>query len=108
MPHANLSYSADLRFDAPAMLQQIEDILNAHDPESGSCKGRAYPAETFLHSHILIRISMLSKPIRDAAFTARLLGALEPALKAHLTQDCYFSLAIDYSGPTYVTNDHRP
>ncbi len=107
MPHAEISYSSDLSIDAHAMLQRIEDILGQHDPESGACKGRAYPAETFLHTHILIRISMLSKPIRDAAFTARLLSDLETNLKSFLSRDCYFSLAIDYSGPTYLTNEFK-
>ncbi|KNG94826.1 hypothetical protein [Pseudaestuariivita atlantica] len=108
MPHATLSYSADLDIDAPALLQEIEEILNAHDPGAGPCKGRAYPAQEFLHTHVLIRISALSKPHRDAAFTAALLSDLEMRIKARLSQACYFTLAIDYSGPNYVTNRFTP
>lgn len=107
MPHAEITYSSDLSIDASAMLQKIEEVLQRHDAESGPCKGRAYPAETYLHTHVLIRISMLSKPMRDASFTARLLSDLETNLKTFLSQDCYFSLAIDYSGPTYVTNEFK-
>jgi len=43
MPHAELHYSSDIRLDAPALLQEIEDIILRHDAGAGQTKGRAYP-----------------------------------------------------------------
>ena len=108
MPHADLKYSADMEFDARAMLQGIEDVLNALDPEAGKCKGRAYPAEVFLHRHLLVEVHMLAKPMRDAAFTARAMAALEAEIKRHVSQACEFSLKILYAPSTYITHAYTP
>ncbi|MFK7880277.1 hypothetical protein [Roseobacter sp.] len=106
MPHAEIKFSSDLSFDAVAVLRVIETTILEHDDGSGACKGRAYPTDLFHHSHCLIAISMLRKPHRDTAFTARLLDALELAIKQQIKEPCYFSLVLDYSPMTYVTNTH--
>ncbi|MCR9125266.1 MAG: hypothetical protein NXH82_03975 [Rhodobacteraceae bacterium] len=104
MPHAELKYSADLTIDPQAILAEIEAVIARHDPGAGACKGRAHAAPVWNHSHILVQVVMLAKPHRDAAFTETLIGALEQAVKARLTQPCFFSLSLDFNGPGYVTN----
>ena len=108
MPHAELKYSADLSIDAAAVLENIETVINDHDAGAGPCKGRAYPASVFHHTHLLVEISMLTKPHRDAAFTKDLITDLENHIKAMVQQSCYFSLELKYSGDTYVTNRFEP
>ncbi|MDA9008462.1 hypothetical protein N9K16_00720 [Alphaproteobacteria bacterium] len=106
MPHAELKYSSDLDFDAQAIFVAIEDTINARDPNAGECKCRAYPTDVYHHSHILISVSLLPKAHRDDAFTAALIKELESAIKVHLKQTCYFSLLVEYSLKTYITNQH--
>ena len=108
MPHAELKYSSDLDIDAPGILRAIEERINVHDTKAGACKGRAYKAEDFHHTHLLVEVSMLTKPHRDDAFTIKVRDDLERAIKACLSQRCYFSLAINYSDPFYVTNEFLP
>ena len=108
MPHAEIKYSADLDLPLADLFQEIERTINAHDPSAGACKGRAFPARDFHHSHILVELSLLSKPNRGAAFTAALMDELERRIKALVPVPCAFSMALNYSGPTYVTNMHDP
>ncbi|MFK7746502.1 MAG: hypothetical protein AB8B47_15720 [Roseobacter sp.] len=107
MPHAELKYSADLQIDAPALLAEIEATILRHDPQSGACKGRAYPAAKFHHTHLLVSLSLLEKPHRDAAFTTALMQELETVVKTQVQQPCYFSFGLDYSRGYYVTNSHE-
>ena len=106
MPHAELKYSNDLDINAKAILETIEATIQNHDAGSGDCKGRAYPTDQFHHTHMLVSISMLTKPHRDKAFTDALISDLENAVKALIPQSCFFSLVIDESGDTYITNRH--
>lgn len=108
MPHAELKYSSDLDIDAAEVLEVIETIILRHDSASGECKGRAYPSETFRHTHMLVSVSLLSKPHRDRAFSEALMADLEKSVKACLGQTCFFSLSLTYSGEFYVTNEHTP
>ena len=105
MPHADLKYSPDLSFDKQAMFEAIEQTILAHDSGSGDCKCHSYPAEASNHTHLLIEISMLTKPHRDANFTRALRDAA--AVKNHLQQSCYISLAITYSDAMYLTDQHE-
>ncbi|MBW4707828.1 hypothetical protein KX928_08530 [Roseobacter sp. YSTF-M11] len=107
MPHAEIRYSDDLTLDAPAVLAEIEEVILRHDPEAGACKGRAYPAAFSHHTHLLLALTLLKKPHRDAAFTASLMADLEAAVKAHIPQSCFFSFRLDYSDGHYVTNRHE-
>ncbi|WP_050927684.1 hypothetical protein [Aestuariivita boseongensis] len=103
MPHADLKYSADLEIDAPALLEGIEAILQRHDPGSGDCKGRAYPAAISHHRHLIVDISLLPKAHRDAAFMAALRTDLANYLKDALPRPCWMSLELRFSGENYVT-----
>jgi len=108
LPHAELKYSSDLTLDAPRLLRVIEETINLVDPGAGACKGRAYPSDEYHHTHLLVDVSMLTKPHRDAAFTVGIRNDLERAIKACLTERCYFSLAISYSDDIYITNEFVP
>ena len=107
MPHAELKYSGDLEIDAGAVLRRIEQVIQSHDAGSGACKGRAYPTEHFHHRHILVTLSLLTKPHRDEAFTRALMADVETAVKEMIPQSCFFSLELNYSGASYVTNLHE-
>ncbi len=104
MPHAELKYSSDLDFDPVALLADIEATILEHDDGSGACKGRAYPAGQFHHTHCLLNVSMLTKAHRDAAFTQRLLKSLDATLRRHVRQSCFLSLGITYTDETYLTS----
>ena len=107
MPHAELKYSADLDIDPTAILAAIEQTILRHDSGSGPCKGRAYPAAQFNHTHLLLAVTMLRKPHRDTDFTDRLMEDLESTIKTMIGQSCHFSFSLDYSTGHYVTNRHE-
>ena len=107
MPHADLKYSPDLSFDPQAMFEAIKQTILAYDSGSGDCKCRSYPAEAGNHTHLLIEISMLSKPHRDAGFTRALRDTIADAVKKQLQQSCYISLAVIYSEAMYLTDRHE-
>ena len=107
MPHAELRYSDDLKIDAVRLLQEIEATILRHDAEAGECKGRAYPAVLFHHSHLLATVSLLAKPHRNTAFIAALSDDLERTIKAAIPQSCFFSLDIRFGSQIYVTNRHE-
>ena len=108
MPHADLKYSSDLDLDLPRLMEVIEAVLQRHDPSSGDCKCRAYPAEVFRHTHLLVEIAMLPKAHRDTAFLKALRDDLEAAIKAELTQPLAFSMAIRLNDDLYITNMFAP
>ena len=103
MPHADLKYSADLAIDPHALLLEVEAILQRHDPGSGDCKGRAYPAPISHHRHLIIEISLLPKAHRDAAFMKALREDLAAHLMPKVPRPCWFSLELRFSGENYVT-----
>lgn len=108
MPHAELKFSDNLKLDAISLLRAIEATIQRHDAGSGECKGRAYPAADFHHTHCLLDVSMLTKPHRDDAFTQSLLADLKADMERHLSQPCHLSLGIHYSGENYITTKHTP
>lgn len=108
MPHADLKYTCDLDFDAKGMLAAIEATIQLHDAGSGECKGRAYPADVFHHSHLIVEVSLLPKAHRDQVFLDALGAALEACIKSFLSQPCQFSLALNFSGGAYITNVFDP
>jgi len=107
MPHCELKFSDDLDFDATAVLARVEEVINAHDPNAHECKGRAYPTSVYHRTHLMVTISLLTKPHRDEAFTRALMEDLETEIKAMLKQSCHFSMLIEYSPAYYLTNEHE-
>ena len=104
MPHVELKYSNDLCVDAKAILETIETTINAHDSGAGVCKGRAYPAIEFNHSHVYISIVVLPKSHRDAQFMQALLDELEAVIIPLLPKDCYHSINLAFVEGYYMTN----
>jgi len=107
MPHVEIKYSNNLDIDTKEVFDVIESVINRKDASAGECKSRAYPCAEYKYTHILITISLLSKPHRDKEFTLQLSSELEQAIKLHLKQSLYFSLNIEYSLAYYTTNIHR-
>ena len=107
MPHADIKYSPNLQFEPQKVFAAIEDTINARHSGAGNCKCKSYPAKNSNHTHLLIEVSMLTKPHRNHDFTNSLRDAIETAVKVHLHQRCYFSLSITFTDDLYLTNGHQ-
>ncbi len=70
MPQADLFYTADVSAPFRDLLGKVESAILELDDQSGECKGRAHKVVDYNHPHVLLRVSMLPKPHRDAAFAA--------------------------------------
>ncbi|WP_293577639.1 hypothetical protein [Phaeobacter sp.] len=105
MPHAEIKYTDGLSIDPQALLAQIESRILAHDDGAGACKGRAIKIEDFHHRHIDIKVALLVKPHRDAAFSQALLADLRASLLPLIPKPSFFSLEVTYSGPFYITEE---
>lgn len=103
MPHARLEYSAGLNLDAARVLGAVEDVLQARDPGSGDCKGRAYPAPHSHHGSVYIEVAMLPKPHRDAAWCDALRDALVAAVRPLVPRPAWLSIDLRFSGAHYYT-----
>ncbi|MEO0391492.1 MAG: hypothetical protein AAF218_11215 [Pseudomonadota bacterium] len=103
MPHAELKYSAGLDLDAAQILRAVEDVLQARDPGSGDCKGRAYPAPQWHHHNVLLDISMLPKAHRDADWLAALRADLVGRIAPMVPRPCWLSIELRFSGAHYYT-----
>jgi len=106
MPHVEIKYSDDLEIDTKSIFDDVERVINDKDKSAGECKSRAYPCSQYKYSHILVTVSLLTKPHRDKEFTEALAIDIENAIKSHLKQSSYFSLNIEYSLDYYTTNFH--
>ena len=106
MPHVEIKYSNNLEFDTNKIFDAVEEVINKKDMSAGECKSRAYPCSQYKYSHMLVTVSLLTKPHRDKAFTQMLSAEIEKVIKAHLKQSLYFSLNIEYSLNYYTTNVH--
>ena len=107
MTHVEIKYSDNLTFNTQDIIDDIEGIINQKGASAGVCKSRAYPCSEYKHPHILVTVSLLTKPHRDEQFTLELSAEIESAIKSHLQQSLYFSLNIEYSNAYYTTNVHQ-
>lgn len=105
MPQANLSYSAHLTLDAPAILARTEEVIKAADAGAGTCKGRAYPLAQTHHDHVFLHIRVLDKPHRDATFMKALLAELHGALDPMIGTPCAFSIELGFQSPYGSSSD---
>ena len=106
MPHVEIKYSDNLDIDTKQIFDDVESVINKNDSSAGECKSRAYPCSEYKYTHIIVSISLLTKPHRDKEFTLKLSSELEQAIKRYLKQSAYFSLNIEYSQAYYTTNIH--
>lgn len=106
MPHVEIKYTDNLDIDTDNIFNVIEDIITESDSGAGECKSRAYPCSQYKYPHMLVTVSLLTKPHRDDAFTHKLSDEIEQAIKRNLKQSLYFSLTIEYSPAYYSTNIH--
>lgn len=103
MPQADLFLTAD-QADVPAaeVLAEIERIIRAFDDSAGECKGRAHRVAESHHAHLLLRLALLAKPHRDAAYTEELGQRLAKALAAHATSPCAVNVQITFDLDHYT------
>ncbi|MGV3278811.1 hypothetical protein ACFX5K_04105 [Rickettsiales bacterium LUAb2] len=105
MPHVEIKYSNDLKFNPKDLFDVIEATINKLDNTAGACKSRGYPTTIFKHTHLIVVVSLLIKPNRDQTFTNQLIQDLTNIIKQRLNQPCYFSLEIYYNGNNYFTTE---
>mgnify|MGYP001070060268 CR=1 FL=1 len=105
MPHVELKFSGDLDIDVESILAETETIIRAHDDGAGACKGRAYPSDRFHRSHAALRVTLLTKPHRDADFCAALLADLDARIGARIAQPCAFTVELDFFSPFFSARD---
>lgn len=103
MPQVDLKYSGALQFDSDRLFEEIEVIINQMDDAAGACKSRAYPADKFLHRHVLLSVMLLDKPHRDEAFMEELQNKLAQILLSLIPQDCYYSVQLCFAPKYYLT-----
>ena len=103
MPQADLKYSGDVKFDTIKLLADIEALILRHDSGAGACKGRAYPAQAFHHSHVLLEVGVLDKPHRDKAFMQALLDDLTALLDAALPKGTERAVSLKFALEHYET-----
>lgn len=106
MPHVEIKYSDNLNLDVDEIFDVIEKTINDKDSNAGVCKSRAYPCSKYKYTHVLLTVSLLTKPHRDELFTKSLSEEIQKAIKSHFKQSLYFSLDIEYSSAYYSTNVH--
>ncbi|AQS37000.1 hypothetical protein Sps_01836 [Shewanella psychrophila] len=106
MPHVEIKYSDDLDIDTNKVFDLVEFIINSQDASAGVCKSRAYPCSQYKYPHVLIIVSLLTKPHRDQEFTNTLSEKIAKEVKKEFKQSLYFSLNIEYSTANYTTNVH--
>lgn len=99
MPQAELTYSAHLKLDAAALLASAETTIHKADASAGLCKGRALPIAVTHHDHVLLRIRVLEKPHRDAAFMHALLEDLHTTLQPLISSPCELSIELGFQSP---------
>lgn len=104
MPQADLSYSADLDFDAAHALDMIEGIIHTTDPSSGACKGRAHPIAVTHNSHILLKVHLLKKPHRDDALMNQMCTALVDGLSPLIPPTTTLNVELCFLSPYYQSN----
>ena len=103
MPQVELKYSDNLCLQFESLFEEIERAINFQDPSAGLCKSRAYPAESYLHSHLFLNISLMKKPSRDDQFIKALSEEMECIIKVHLPQSAYYSIQINFLSEHYIT-----
>lgn len=106
MPHIEIKYSDNLDIQFDKVFNAVEKVINNSDKSAGECKSRAYACSEYKYSHILVTVSLLTKPHRDKKFTESLSIEIEKVIKGYLRQSLYFSLNIEYSLEYYTTNTH--
>ncbi|AKS45495.1 hypothetical protein SAMN05444287_0591 [Octadecabacter temperatus] len=105
MPQADLKYSSDMDIDAEGLLAEIEAVIGDFDSGAGKCKGRAYPAASYQHSHVFLTVQVLEKPHRDDVFMQTLLEKLTNTVDKHIKQACSRSVSVDFLPKYYATGE---
>jgi len=103
MPHLEIKYSADIQLNVEFLFDQIESAINQLDSSAGVCKSRAYAAQSYKHSHVMIEVWLLPKQHRNQAFTHALLKEIKDCVMRQITNGCYVSVQLYYRDTNYAT-----
>ncbi|WP_136684750.1 hypothetical protein [Falsirhodobacter xinxiangensis] len=94
MPQADLYFTKDRTLPA-SVLAEIEGAIAAFDTAAGVCKGRLHPVDGH-HSHVFLRLSLLPKPHRDAAYAAELGKKLAEVIRPHVAAPSALAVNISF------------
>ena len=103
MPQADLYYSQALTLDAPALLRDIETIIQDHDSSSGACKGRAFAVTETHHRHVLLQVALLDKPHRTPTFLTALQDKPAERIAQGLPSPTALGVELRFPSPHYLT-----
>ena len=103
MPHVEIKHSANIELSFSRLFDEIEMVINEMDPSAGACKSRAYAAESYKHTHIMVEIWLLPKQHRTLEFTQSLLDKIENLLKIKISSNAHLSIQIYYLDENYRT-----
>lgn len=106
MPSLDVKYTADLDLDLQDIFKTFEDKIKAADAGTGACKARGYKAEDFQYSHVYIELALLTKELRDEAWTLKLEDELEAYLvsqieKRNAGKQVAYGINITYATPFF-------
>ncbi len=105
MPHLEIHLTKDIKVDLDVLFAAVETILNEFDQTAGVCKSRAYIAEYYKHSHVMINLYLLPKKHRDDAYSKNLLDHLKEYVRGYIPFDSYLSLQIYFRDEYYLTQE---
>ena len=78
--------------------------INGLDRTAGACRSRAHCITAFLHQHVFLRVNVLKKPHRDAAFVSVCLNKIERVVASlSLPVGCYYSVELGFCEEYYLT-----
>lgn len=103
MPQVELSYTKDLSIDCIKLFKEIERLINEIDSSAGACKSRAFCIDSFLHTHCILKITMLKKSHRDQVFMNALLKKLQALVVSYLPKNIFYSIDLKFSAEYYLT-----
>jgi hypothetical protein len=103
MPHLEIKYSADIELNIEFLFDQIESVINHLDPSAGVCKSRAYAAQSYKYSHVMIEVWLLPKQHRNQVFTHVLLKEIKDCVRKQIANGCYVSVQLYYRDTNYET-----
>ena len=106
MPHLEIHLTKDIKVDLDALFAGVETILNEFDQTAGICKSRAYIAEYYKYSHVMINLYLLPKKHRDKAYFTNLLEQLKKYVMRCIPVDSYLSLQIYFRDEYYFTQEY--
>lgn len=103
MTHANIKLSANIELNFSRLFDKYETFINELDLSASVCKSRAYAAEFYKHTHIVVEMWLLPKQQRMLELTQSLLDKIENPLKIKTSSNTHLSMQMYYRDENYRT-----